>query len=135
MKFLIGMSLFMFLMIGAHFATVWGLFGNAPEARAGFFVRIGVIIAIFIVASGVVAGTIAARRGEQAIEPDERERLILTKTERNGGYAVSAGVLGLMWFAFDDMSAMDIANAGLGILAFGEAVKIVSGLFYIRQGS
>lgn len=135
MKFLLGMSLFMFAMIGLHFATVFGQIGHAPETRGGLFIRIGIIMGIFIIVSAVLAGTIAARKGEDAIEPDEREQLILTKTERNGGYGLAVGLIGLMWFVFDGMSAMNVANAALAVLALGEAVKVASALVYLSRGT
>ncbi len=43
-----------------------------------------------------------------------------------------AGLVGLMWFAFAPMQPMDMATAALAIIAVGEAVKVFSGLIYLR---
>ncbi len=132
MRFVIGLSTLMFVPILWHFATVFGYLGEAPQTRGGFFLRIGLIAAGFIVVSVITARIIATRHGDSEIMPDEREWLIETRAERNGGWALMVGLVGLMWFAFAPMQPMDVANAALAVLAVGEAVKIVSGLMYLR---
>ncbi|VAW00856.1 hypothetical protein MNBD_ALPHA08-666 [hydrothermal vent metagenome] len=132
MKFVIGLSLLIFVPILWHFATVFGYLGNPVQTRGEFFLRMGVIAAAFIVLSVITSTIIASRLGSSEIEPDEREWLIETRAERNGGWALMAGLVGLMWFAFTPMQPMDVANTALAILATGEAVKIVSGLLYLR---
>jgi len=132
MKFVIGLSLLIFVPILWHFATVFGYFGTPLQTRGEFFLRMGVIAAAFIVLSVITSTIIASRLGSSEIEPDEREWLIETRAERNGGWALMAGLVGLMWFAFTPMQPMDVANTALAILAAGEAVKIVSGLLYLR---
>ena len=132
MKFVIGLSLLIFVPILWHFATVFGYLGNPVQTRGEFFLRMGVIAAAFIVLSVITSTIIASRLGSSEIEPDEREWLIETRAERNGGWALMAGLVGLMWFAFTPMQPMDVANTALAILAAGEAVKIVSGLLYLR---
>ncbi len=132
MKFVIGLSTLMFVPILWHFATVFGYFGEPPQTRGGFFLRIGLIAAGFIVVSAITASVIASRHGDDEVKPDEREWLIETRSERNGGWALMAGLIVLMWFAFAPMQPMDVANAALAIMATGEAVKIISGLVYLR---
>ncbi len=132
MKFVIGLSSLMFLPILWHFATVFGYLGEPPQTRGDFFLRIGLIVAGFVVLSAITASIIAARHGDDEVTPDEREWLIETRAERNGGWALMAGLVGLMWFAFAPMQPMDMANAALAIIAVGEAVKIISGLIYLR---
>lgn len=132
MKFVIGLSLLMFVPILWHFATVLGYFGAPPQTRMEFFLRIGLITAGFVTVSIIVATIISARLGNSEIEADEREWLIETRAERNGGRVLLAGLVGLMWFAFTPMQPMDVANAALAIIAAGEAAKIVSGLIYLR---
>ncbi len=131
MKFVIGLSVLMFVPILWHFAMVFGYLGEPPQTRGEFFLRIGVIAVGFVVLSATIASAMVARNGETDIEPDEREQLIETRAERNGGWALMAGLVGLMWFAFNPMQPMDVANAALALIAAGEAVKIVSGLIYL----
>ncbi|MEJ2125611.1 MAG: hypothetical protein P8Y47_12635 [Alphaproteobacteria bacterium] len=132
MKFVIGLSTLVFVPILWHFATVFGVLGEPPETRGEFFLRIGLIAAGFIIVSVITATVMAARSNGDDILPDEREALIETRAERNGGWALMAGLVVLMWFAFSPMRPMDVANAALAIIAIGEAVKIVSGLIYLR---
>lgn len=132
MKFVIGLSLLIFIPILWHFATVFGYMGTPVQTRGEFFLRMGVIAAAFIVLSVITSTIIASRLGSSEIEPDEREWLIETRAERNGGWALMVGLVGLMWFAFTPMQPMDVANTALAILALGEAIKIVSGLLYLR---
>lgn len=132
MKFVIGLSLVMFVPVLWHFATVYGYLGDPPQTRDGFFLRIGLFAFGFVILSIVTGVVIAARLGDNEIEPDEREWLIETRAERNGGWVLLAGLVGLMWFAFEPLQPMDFANAALAIIAMGEAVKIVSGLLYLR---
>jgi hypothetical protein len=106
--------------------------GEPPETRGEFFLRIGLIAAGFIIVSVITAIVMAMRNDGDGIMPDEREALIETRAERNGGWALMAGLVVLMWFAFSPMRPMDVANAALAIIAIGEAVKIVSGLIYLR---
>ena len=82
--------------------------------------------------SVITAIVMAVRNNGDDIMPDEREALIEIRAERNGGWALMAGLVVLMWFAFSPMQPMDVANAALAILAIGEAVKIVSGLIYLH---
>lgn len=133
MKFIIGASSVMFLMLGWHFGTVLRFWGNAPETQFEFFVRLGVIIVGFIIISAVSAVLISAKN-ESAVEPDERELIIIRKAERNGGHIASVGLLSLMWFAFQPLTPMGIANVALSILCLAEFVKIASGLFYLHIG-
>lgn len=132
MKFVISLSLLMFLPILWHFATVLGYFGAPLQTQAEFFLRIGMIAAGFIILSIITSTIISNRLGKNEIEPDERELLIETRAERNGGWVLMAGLAGLMWFAFTPMQPMDVANAALAIIAAGEAVTIISGILYLR---
>lgn len=132
MKFVLSLSLLMFVPILWHFATVFGYLGEPPQTRGDFFLRLGLIVAGFIIVSFITASMISARLGDDEITPDEREWLIETRAERNGGWALMVGLVGLMWFAFAPMQPMDVANAALAIIAVGEAVKIISGILYLR---
>lgn len=132
MRFVLGLSFLMFVPVLWHFATVFGYFGDAPDTRTEFFLRVGIIAGGFILLSVVTATIVSARAGKNAIEPDERERLIEIRAERNGGWILMAGLVGLMWFAFAPMEPMDVANFALAVLAIGEAIKLVSGVIYLR---
>lgn len=132
MKFVFGLSTLVFVPILWHFATVFGFLGEPPETRGEFFLRIGLIAAGFIIVSVITAIIMAMRNDGDGIMPDEREALIEIRAERNGSWALMAGLVVLMWFAFSPMQPMDVANAALAIIAIGEAVKIVSGLLYLH---
>ncbi len=132
MKYVFGLSLVMFLMIGWHFATVFGFLGEPPRTAAGLFLRIGLIVGAFVVLSVVTSTVLAARYGIEEIVADERETQIEIRAERNGGWAMMAGLLGLMWLAFTPLEPMQVANAALAIIAMGEAVKLATGLVLLR---
>ncbi len=132
MKFVIGLSLLMFVPILWHFATVFGYMGTPLQTRGEFFLRMGLIAAGFVILSIISSVIISVRLGNSEIEPDEREWLIETRSERNGGWFLMIGLIGLMWFAFTPMQPMDVANSALAILVAGEATKIISGLLYLR---
>lgn len=132
MKFVVGLSVALYVPILWHFATVFGYLGEPPQTRGEFFLRIGFIFVGFVVVSAVVGSILEARIGERDVMPDEREWQIHTRAERNGGWALMVGLIALMWFAFSPMTPMDMANSALAVLAIGEAVKIVSGLIYLR---
>ncbi|MEL6693623.1 MAG: hypothetical protein AAFQ12_11420 [Pseudomonadota bacterium] len=134
MSFTVWMSGLLLLPFGWHFGTVFDLWGTPPATRAEFFIRIAIIVVLFVIASIVIAIMTASRTGDEEFEPDEREQIIVQKAERNGYYALSCGLVYIMWAVFEPMSAMDTANALLAIICFGEVVKIVSGLLYLRTG-
>lgn len=109
------LSLSLLGVFGWHFGTVFGLFGSAPETRMAFIIRIGGILVAFFVAS-VIAFMMVAKRDEDAVLPDEREEKVELKAERNGFFAIYAGLLCLMWFVFTPMTPMQIANGILAIV-------------------
>ena len=135
MKFIVSLSSLMFVPIFWHFATVIGYLGDPPQTRGEFFLRISLIATSFIILSIISAMVISARAGSDVVEPDERDQLVGIRAERNGGWILMAGLVCLMWFAFTPMQPMDVANAALALIALGEAVKIVSGVFYLRRRS
>jgi hypothetical protein len=134
MNFTIWMSTVLLVPFGWHLGTVYGFWGVAPATRTELFVRIGIIVVLFIIASIVTAILSASRSGEDEFEPDEREKQIIQKAERNGYFFLSCGLVYLMWVVFAPMSPMQIANAIIVIMCLGEVVKIVSGLVYLRTG-
>lgn len=134
-KAIVGLAAVPLALISWHFGTVLGLFGSPPQTRNEFFVRLGVIVIAFIVSSLIVATRMARKEGESALEPDEREELVGVKAERNGGWAISVGIIVLMWFVFQSPSPMAIANILLAILWVGELVKITTALAYLRGGT
>lgn len=133
MKFVVIASAIMMLVPAWHFGTVFGFWGQPPETQIAFFIRLGIIVAGFIIIL-IIGAVILAARDEADLDPNEREVHIVRKAERNGGYVVSAGLLVLMWYVFTPMSPMDVANVALGILCIGEVAKIISGLIYLQRG-
>lgn len=127
-------TLISFTLIGWHFGTVLELWGNAPETRVDFFIRIGIIVAGSIVAS--IVGVIILRllTGEEDFEADEREALVLHKAELAGYYSLAACVCYLMWRVFDPMSPMQIANALLAAFTFSAFVKLIAAFVLLRRG-
>ena len=101
----------MFLAIGLlvvfawHFGTVLGLFGTAPATQSAFFIRIGIMLVGFFVAS-VVTSILVAKRDESAPLPDEREERVELLAERNGSVAIYVAFLCLMWFVFTPLTPM-----------------------------
>lgn len=134
MKFIFGATSIMLLALGWHFGTVFGFWGMAPQTPIEFFVRLAVIVVGFIIIS-TVSAIMVASKDEDAIEPDEREKTIVLKAERNGGFMASIGLCALMWLVFKPLSPMDIANIALAALSLAELTKIASGAIYLRQGA
>jgi len=134
MNFTLWASSLLLLPFGWHFGTVLGVWGTPPATRTELFIRIAVIVVVFIVASIVVAIATASRAGDDEFMPDEREQIIVQKAERNGYYLLSAGLVFLMWAVFEPMSPMVVANTLIAIMCLGELVKILSGLIYLRIG-
>ena len=126
-------SLGLLAAFGWHFGTVLGLFGSAPETQTAFIIRIGGILIAFFV-TFTIAFMMVAKRDEDAVTPDEREEKIELKAERNGFFAIYAGLLCLMWFVFTPMTPMQIANGILAIVCFTEITKLLSGLYFLRKG-
>lgn len=133
-RMIVFLSSGLLVVLGWHFATVFGLFGTAPVTRADFFVRMGIIFVAFFVVSAVVA-VVVASRDESAVVPDEREEIVELKAERYGLVAIYLGLFVVMWFGFTPLSPMQMANGILGVLCVGEIVKIVFGLLYLRRGA
>ncbi len=124
-----------FIPIIWHFGTVFEFWGHAPETRADFFIRIGIIIVASIVGSiiGIIIMGIASGK-EDEFEPDEREKLIQRKAELFGYYFLAACICLLMWHVFDPMTPMQIANALLGAFALSEIAKLMATFILLRRG-
>jgi len=132
-KMVVFLSLGLLAVLVWHFGTVFGVFGEAPATQTEFFLRIGIIIVAFLIASAVVAAMVGSR-DENAVLPDEREELIELKAERHGAIVIYLGLFCVMWLAFKPLTPMQIANAILGVMCLAEIVKIVSGLILLRRG-
>ncbi len=122
------------LLLGWHFATVFGYLGTAPETRADFFIRLGIFVGALVVLSIVSASVMIKSGNEDELDPDEREKIAELKAERNGSVFVMISMIILLWFILQPMSPMAIANSILGIICLGEVIKITTGLFYLRKG-
>lgn len=126
-------TLFFFLAIGWHFGTVLGLFGTAPATQMAFFLRIiGIVVAVFVIS--IIAAVIFAKQDDAAPLPDEREEKIELLAERNGVFAIYAGLLCLIWFSLAPMTPMQIANGILLVVCFTELIKILSAFYFLRRG-
>lgn len=135
LRFPMMISIFCLIAILWHFGTVFELWGHAPETRADFFIRIGIIIATSIVGSiigGIIMGIASDK--EEAFEPDEREIQIERKAELIGYYSLAAAICILMWHVFDPMTPMQVANALLGAFAHSELIKLLATFVLLRRG-
>lgn len=133
-KMVIFLSSAFLLMFGWHFATVFGFLGSAPETRSEFFIRLGIMIGVFVVLSINSASLMLKKGNEDELDPDEREKIVELKAERNGSVFVMLSLIILMWFILQPMSPMAIANSILAILCIGEIIKLSTGLIYLRKG-
>ena len=132
-KMVVYLSLALLAVFGWHFATVFGVLGDAPETRSEFFIRIGIIFIIFFISS-IITSVLMAKKDENAPPPDEREEKIELIVERVGLVTMYIGLLVVMWFAFIPMTAMQIANAILAVICITELIKICYGLFILKRG-
>ena len=131
-RMIVGLSIGLLVIFGWHFATVFGVIGNAPQTRSEFFVRLGIIFVGFLVVSTIVA-ILQDKRNSKLNMPDEREEEILLRTEQIGLYVVYAGILLVIWFSFAPMKPMQIANALLAIVCVSEISKLVYGLLVLKR--
>jgi len=134
LKMVIFLSLGLLAVFAWHFATVFEIIGTSPQTRMEFFVRFGIILVLFVIASAVTA-IFVGWHNEDAVMPDEREEKIELKVDRDGLLVVYGGMVLLMWFVFTPMTPMQVANALLAIMCFAEIVKIASGLAYLHGGA
>lgn len=118
-----------------HFGTVLGFWGAAPQTQTGLFIRIGIFVGITVLGSIALAIFTALVSGTDEFEPDEREKLILRKTDLAGHLALASGVVVVIWFVFTPLTPMQTANALLGAIVFGEIAKLLAGAFYLVKGA
>lgn len=131
-KAIVFLSLGLLVVFGWHFATVLGILGNPPQTRGEFFIRIGLIFFAFLVVSGISAALVS-KHTEQPTEPDEREEIVLLKTERVGMVTVYAGLVLVAWMVFTPFTPMQMANALLALVCVTEFVKIVYGVAILKR--
>ena len=131
-KSIVFLSIGLLAVFGWHFATVFGLFGNAPQTQGEFFTRIGVIFVGFFIISSITAAIVTNRTGLPPV-PDERENKLLLKTERIGGTTLYLGLLLVLWLVFTPLAPMQVANAILAVVCVTELVKIIYGLVILNR--
>jgi len=132
-RFVVFLSLGLSAVFAWHFATVLGIVGNAPQTRGEFFIRLGIIVVLFLICSAVI-GVLMSKRDETAALPDEREHEIELKADRVGVAVIYIGLLMVMWFAFTPMSPMAVANAILAVVFASELIKLAYGVFILKRG-
>jgi len=131
-RMIVGLSIGLLVIFGWHFATVFGIIGNAPQTRGEFFVRLGIIFVGFLIVSAIVA-VLQDKRDGKLNMPDEREEAILLRTEQIGLNVVYAGLILVIWFSFTPMKPMQIANALLAVVCVSEISKLVYGLLVLKR--
>jgi len=134
LRYIVIATVFTLVPIAWHFGTVFEYWGTAPETRSGFFIRLGVIIALTIIANIVLSILMASTTGEDEFVPDEREKQILQKAELGGYYLLAAGVVVTIWLVFTPLTPMQTANALLGAFALSELFKLIVGVYFLRRG-
>ncbi len=132
-KMIVFLSLGLLMVFGWHFLTVFGFLGTAPVTQTDFFIRIGLIILVFIVIS-VITSIMVAKKDENAVLPDEREEKIELKADRVGAVSLYIGLMIVMWFVFTPLTPMQVANAILAVVCVTEIIKILYGLFLLKRG-
>ena len=133
-KMVVFLSLGLLTVFAWHFATVLGFFGNAPQTPNEFFIRLGIILIGFILASVITSILVIRRHNEAASLPDERETIIELKSDRVGVLTLYLGLLVLLWFIFTPMTPMQIANGILAVVCFSETIKIAYALYILKRG-
>lgn len=132
-KMTLYLSIALFLAFGWHFGTVFGFFGAAPVTQGEFFLRIGSILGLFVVASFVTA-VLVGRGDQRAVIPDEREEWIELRAQRSGVMTLYVGLLLLAWFAFSPMTPIGFVNGILAVVYVTEIVKVLTEVFYHHRG-
>jgi hypothetical protein len=118
---------------GSYFATLASAF-RSGDGSEFFGLLIETMIA-FVVAFVVMSVAAAILAPKDANAPaDERDRLIGLKSERVAYYAVSAGAVTGMWFAFFGWSGFWIANVLFLALALAELAKETTRIVLYRVG-
>ena len=116
-----------------HLGAYWGFWWTPAETGTQLFWRVGISVALIIVATIIVA-SVSAATNKDAPTADEREARVQFKAMRNMLFAYSGGLAILFMEAFAGVStSMNLAHAVIGIFIGAELVRLPSLWWYLRQ--
>lgn len=126
-------SLFALIAGIVHLGAYWGFWWSPPETGNELFLRVGISVALIVVAVIIVA-SVSAATNKDAPAGDERETRVAFKAMRNMLFAYSGGLAILFMEAFAGVSTpMNLAHAVIGIFIGAELVRLPSLWWYLRQ--
>ncbi|MEZ5999257.1 hypothetical protein [Hyphomonas sp.] len=117
------------IILGAYLGLWW----HPPETGMILYWRVGVAVALIVVAM-ICVGIFLGVANRKAPQSDEREALVALYAMRNTCYAYAGGVAFTFLHAFDGLGVMDVAHAMIGIIVFAEAVRVISLAWYLSRG-
>lgn len=116
-----------------HLGAYWGLWWSPPETGTEFYWRIGITVALMVMAS-ILVGIWSAIIHKNAPASDEREDQVNFRTMRNSMFVYAGGLAIILMEAFADMSVpMALAHMVIGIFVVAELVRIASLTWYLNR--
>ena len=116
-----------------HLGAYWGLWWAPPASGTELFWRIGVSVALIVIAIIIVA-SVSAAANKDAPAADERETSVQFRAMRNMLFVYSGGLAIIFMEAFADMrDPMVLAHSVIGIFIVAELIRLPSLWWYLRQ--
>ncbi|MEN0061364.1 MAG: hypothetical protein AAGA48_04390 [Myxococcota bacterium] len=120
---------------GAYFASILGLFGDAPILATVAYRPLMVLTVVVLVAASVVMHIVVALTTPTAEHGgDERDRLVERKGESIGGAVLGVATLFAIGLACLEVDHFWIANGLLAGLVLAEVVSRTSQIVSYRYG-
>jgi type IV secretory pathway TrbL component len=117
----------------AHYASALAR-GDADHAAfLALLAKSMVLVVLVIVAASIAAAVLAPRDATAPV--DERERLIILKSDRAAYFAVAAGAVTAIGAAYLGASQFLIANGLFAALVVAELAKNTVQIYHFRQGA
>ncbi len=122
----------MVLGLGAYFVVAGRMLASGVRAMPAFAAVFMVAVAAMVVFL-IIAYALVSLMGKQE-PPDERDRLIVWRSEYNSGWVVAAGVLGAVTCMVLNVENVWTANLLLLSLALSEVLGCVLRIAHYRRG-
>ena len=127
------MTAILVVVFGGYFAIVLGVIADSPDrdlAYTGLMVGVAIILTILATVSHVLLALVFR---SQANAYDERDRLVVLRSERIAGYVLSLGVCAGIGLAMAQVDAFWIAQVLIGALVAAEVLDGIVKLVLYRR--
>lgn len=117
-----------------HLGAFWGLWWTPPHSGPELYWRVGISIALIIIAVILIA-IVTSLLNRDAPESDEFEDQANYRTMRNSMFVYAGGIAIIFMEAFEDMAnPMVLAHTVIGIFVLSEIVRLSSLTYYLKKG-